>query len=264
MEQSNALGLYISSAPHCQSICVITHSHLHRAFTSHSSIPAVLSQSISWKDNMALLRIYNTAEQSKSASILTQVRNKVWSHSNFYLQVYKRASHGSVNIMTRMAGRCPFVANILSICPYQLSVLLSDTLLMFKVRLETPGGFQGSDVCTAAKQWNRWHRAKWRGVRVPLYCDSVALNSSVSSWVTAPAAQITWICATSLLQELQIKIRQQDVDTVYTHVPRSPRGKEAFAWYILSKCRSWGTTSAFCSVLGLSGTNTHAPTEVQT
>lgn len=56
---------------------------------------------------------------------------------------------------------------------------------------------------------------------MPLYCDLVALNSSVSSGVTAPA---------SLLQELQIKIRKQDVDCMHRHVPRSPQGDEAFAW----------------------------------
>lgn len=57
--------------------------------------------------------------------------------------------------MTGMAVTCSFVANILNICQYQLSVLLSDILQMFKVRLETPGGVQGSDVCAATKQWNQ-------------------------------------------------------------------------------------------------------------
>lgn len=42
--------------------------------------------------------------------------------------------------MTGMAVTCSFVANVLNSCQYQLSVLLSDTLQMFKVRLETPGG----------------------------------------------------------------------------------------------------------------------------
>lgn len=50
---------------------------------------------------------------------------------------------------------------------------------------------------------------------MPLYCDLVALHSSILSCVTAPVVQIAWIWATSL-QELQIKIRQQDVGTVYT------------------------------------------------
>lgn len=53
--------------------------------------------------------------------------------------------------MTGMAVTCPFVANNLNICQYQLSVLVSDTFQMFKVRLETPGGVQGSGVCAAKK-----------------------------------------------------------------------------------------------------------------
>lgn len=75
---------------------------------------------------------------------------------------------------------------------------------------------------------------------MPRYCDLVALNSSVSSCVTAPVAQITWICGTPLLQEFQIKIRQQDVDTVHTDM--FPVHLKAIR-HIISKCRSRGTTS---------------------
>lgn len=57
--------------------------------------------------------------------------------------------------MTRTGATRSFVASILNICQYQLSVLLSDTLQTFKVRFETLGGLQGSGVCAAKKQWNQ-------------------------------------------------------------------------------------------------------------
>lgn len=53
------------------------------------------------------------------------------------------------------AATCSFVANILNFCQYQLSVHLSDTLQIFKVRFETLRGLQGSGVCAAKKQWNQ-------------------------------------------------------------------------------------------------------------
>lgn len=55
-----------------------------------------------------------------------------------------------------------------------------------------------------------------RGVRGLPYCDLVALNSSLFLCHISSGTWITWICTTSPLQELQMKIRQQDVDTVYT------------------------------------------------
>lgn len=57
--------------------------------------------------------------------------------------------------MTGTGATRSFVASILNICQYQLSVRLSDTLQIFKVRFETLGGLQGSGVCAAKKQWNQ-------------------------------------------------------------------------------------------------------------
>lgn len=106
-----------------------------------------------------------------------------WAGTNcevrFCAQVYTYATYGSGNIMTGTGAPRSFVASILNICQYQLTVRLSDTLQMFKVRFETPRGLQGSGVCAAKKQWNQWHGAKWREVRAPPYCDLVALNSSL-------------------------------------------------------------------------------------
>lgn len=92
-----------------------------------------------------------------------------------------------------------------------------------------------------------------REVREPPYCDLVALNSSlrsVSSSVTAPAVQITWICAKSLLLQLLIKIRRQDVDAVYigmfhglfmasvvqTHVPQQRLSSRIALQQIFGMC----------------------------
>lgn len=165
--------------PTLLAICIITHSHLQIA--SHSSIPTALCQSPSWKDNMVQLTLYNMQQSSKNQCLcyteLGQNAKSVF--ATFYAQVYTYASYGSVNTMTGSGATCSFVANILNICQYQLSVRLSDTLLIFKVRFETLGGLQGSGVCGAKKQWNQWQRAKWREVRVPPYCDLVALNSSL-------------------------------------------------------------------------------------
>lgn len=141
MEQSNALSLYISSAPHCQSICVITHSHLHRA--SHSSIhQASLKAS---KDNMALLTIYGIYDTAKHVKI------------SFYTNAALGGNIKSLQLLfTSLQARspwerehngCSFVASVLNICQYQLSVLLSDTLQMFKVRLETPWGWGSRIRC---------------------------------------------------------------------------------------------------------------------
>lgn len=163
--------------PTLPSICIITRSHLHIA--SHSSIPAALSQNPSWKDNIVRLTLYNTWPSSKRISATLSWDKMQSQFFNSHAQDYTDASYGSINTMTGTGATWPFVANILNICQYQLSVHLSDTLQIFKVRFETPGGLQGSGVCAAKKQWNQWHGAKWREVRAPPYCDLVALNSSL-------------------------------------------------------------------------------------
>lgn len=79
-----------------------------------------------------------------------------------------QATNGSVNIMAGVAVTSPFVADILNSYQYQLSVLLSDILQMFKVSWRPLGGFKDQ---VFVQPWNQWHRAKWREVRVPFYCD---------------------------------------------------------------------------------------------
>lgn len=99
----------------------------------------------------------------KISAYATVSWDAMWSHClQLFMSQSTNITYRSVDIMTGMGVTCSFVAKILNICQYHLSVCLSDTMQMFKVRFETPGGVQGSGVCAAKKQWNQWHWAKCR------------------------------------------------------------------------------------------------------